>query len=99
MNWKDFLKPDCRKVILFMIIYLVLPWPLFFGEDCISYPYLAAEVCIRGPIFIPIIFLILMFESSDIIGQSHLILSYIIISYLLSCLMVWIYDKVRKKKS
>jgi len=84
MNWKEFLKPEWRKVILTAILFLLILWlgyPHFYPLDF----YEMACVKIEGGGCFP------SFENpiSFIID--------VIIWYLLSCPMAWIYDKVKKK--
>ena len=69
MNWKHFLKPDWKKIAIFLVLF-VLTFYLFgktltcTGDECSNYP----------------ITIVLLVSS-----------------YILSCLIVWIYTKVRKK--
>lgn len=90
MNIKKFLKPDWRKIAVFVILYIwatveilsfgavaTLTLPLWFFYGFI--------VPLSGPptnLFMGIIFLLPVF----------------IYLYLLSCFILWIYDKTKKKK-
>lgn len=88
MNWKEFLKPDRRKIVIFVILSLLfsfsfLPFSLFVVgvSTYIGFPLTIYYFSIRtGPIF----------------SFENLILD-IIVWYLLSCLIIWIYDKVKKR--
>jgi len=104
MNWKKFLKPDWRKIILSIIIFLLgfLPriyfplhqlswvllgitwWPVYVAQ----LSGLLKGLYLKPPIFDPIALLIFIVA----------ILITPIFWYFLSCLIVWIHDKVKKKK-
>jgi len=81
MNWKQFLKPDWRKIVL-TILLMILPTIFIKGITSILHS------CPVGTINCPPLFdwesFVVMFTIS------------LIITYLLSCLIVWIYDKVKK---
>lgn len=120
MNWKHFLKPDRKKIVLFEIILIIY-----------IIPYISNFLLHTNPvsIFLP------SFHYFHVAGQEESIFScetlnpfgfsltsvitgydividypcpiqyyltdsliYIIASYLLSCLLAWVYDKLRKKK-
>ncbi|MDI6826077.1 MAG: hypothetical protein QMD36_02685 [Candidatus Aenigmarchaeota archaeon] len=106
MNWKEFLKPDWRKILVFVIsiiMGIVVTHPLIYPEYSYSFPFLPlpfetveirAVPCPPGaheriPGVIPDCM------ESVIILQN--ILLNLVSYYLISCLIVWIYDKVRKK--
>jgi len=92
MMLKQFLKPDKRKIIVFIVL-LFLGFLTFF-----SYISLWA-----GPYDLFFLFLLfclfILYPFIFILGIVDSILTPIILSliyqYLLSCLMVWIYDKVK----
>lgn len=89
MNWKEFLKPDWRKIIAFIILgiflllisnqlgYCELGIPLSF-TSCTYYEYPVGGI--RDQFYVFPFILNLIFW------------------YLLSYLIVWIYDKVKKEK-
>lgn len=90
MNWKQFLKPDWRKIII-VLIFLIAPThrEVIFGSDvyllgvplpCLSVSWSFVGNRIDGLHTIPIFLLI------DIA-----------IGYLIGCFIIWIYDKVKKK--
>jgi hypothetical protein len=96
MTLKQLLKPDWRKIVIFAIL-------------CIIFSLI--NTGISGELIIPIIGLPLPFyycmlggvvilpnkpEAICSFNYSYLIID-IIIWYLFSCLMVWIYDKYFKK--
>jgi hypothetical protein len=94
VNWKKFLKPDWKKIVVFVVIFgLVgfLVWPSFIWATdtptSIGFPFTFYVPEFRwGPVYSPARF-----------SVSFLTLD-IIFGYLISCLIIWIYDK-RKKKS
>jgi len=80
MNLK-FIKPDWRKIVLFIILFLVLPQKV--SNDFILF----------GGVFI----IKALFESYPPNLDLIVSLVVLIISYLLACLLVWIYDsKINK---
>ena len=97
---KQFLKSDWRKVIIFLIIYLFFPYPVFIHMEFIGSAWY----------FIPFT-APLMFEASilNILSGLDLYspldyfmffmgLFFPIIVYFLSCLIIFTYDKLKKKK-
>ena len=96
MNWKEFFKPNKEKIIVSIIVGLLL----YFAA-----PYTIQKNILGGiyiPILIPIILLMGITCGGDFcVGGSFeyglLVILGIIYTYLLSCLIVWVYDKVKKK--
>ena len=93
MNWKKFLKPDWRKIVIFVIL-MIIPIPIPLYASCKCFP--APCNCPTELMFYPIIIMILLGAIS--ISSLLLLLVDMIVSYLLSCLIVWIYDKIKVKK-
>jgi len=101
MNWKQFLKPDRRKIVLTMIITIV--WILFLRLLVSTMKYLCKmcpDVCSEN--FVN--YLIVPIPCPCCVSLSQVYSNYLwnlilplIISYLLSCLIIWIYEKLRKK--
>ena len=102
MNWKEFLKPDWRKVVITIVL-------LLFGIFGSSFIPLSVELPGRS---VPVFFIILLWPSliftcvptkGGIICRLYGIDIYIgyfitiLYLYLLSCLIVWIYNKHLKK--
>jgi hypothetical protein len=87
MNFKQFLKPDWRKIVIFIVLLIVfLPWKsdiivgeLYWRAWGFPWPILAHK---EG------LFLTLIYQG--------LIID-LIFWYLISCLIIWIYDKLKKK--
>jgi len=89
VNWKEFLKPDKKKIIL-MIIFLLATF--FFSNVCMG-PGGIAYNLILAPFYI-------YNKGTGIYSLCTwnfipLLLSFIY-WYLLSCLIVWIYKKIKK---
>jgi hypothetical protein len=90
MNLKQFLKPDWEKIVIWMI-FLILSFmapnhliilPLFCGSNFgIPLPFYCS---IKGP-----------FNFNAFVGFYFL--ADAIFWYFISCLIVWIYDKFKKK--
>ncbi len=81
-DWKQFLKPDWRKIVIFAIslVTLFLYQPTF-GIRLVGFP--------------------LTVMVKDMFGTRYsvpAIIINLIFWYLLSCLLIWFYDKSRKKQ-
>jgi hypothetical protein len=114
MNWKEFLKPDWRKIVLTVIIlFLVTFLPVLLGFcthvdfQCIKLSKCVTCVLAIQPFFVFLPYTGISYTPIGLtniyyISSSYWILNYwvldIITWYLLSCFIVWIYDKFRKKK-
>jgi len=95
MNLKKFLKPDLRKIAIFgiFIIYLGILALLLFGSSLTGLEWLiiascilVLPACLSEGIYFPVPFYL------------FIIMLTLVWLYLLSCFIVWIYDKYRKKK-
>jgi len=96
MKIKQFLKLDWRKIVLF-IIFLILTFILVFGTFGIPPSKREVEDWIIVFLFYFLAFPIELTAYLDpILGFSGFIIN-IVYLYFLSCLIVWIYDKVKKK--
>lgn len=97
---KQFLKPDGRKIVLTVILFIILMGPIIIIEatcatEGIETPpphcnFLAPMGIIGQKLER---FLFPIFENAFI---SFILI--VILIYLLFCFIVWIYDKFRKKK-
>ena len=77
MNWKEFLKPNWKKIIIFVIIFIIT-----HTEEIPSvWKYVYQQVLI----------------NYGAISFTFILIIDALIIYFLSCLIVWIYDKVKKK--
>jgi Sec-independent protein secretion pathway component TatC len=97
MKWRELLKPDWRKVIIFILF--LIPFSLMFfisnqGEEnlvdkCMYYTIPLScpswQGCMEEHYFMCSILLMAFFITP------------LIILYIFSCLIVWIYDKRKKK--
>lgn len=98
MNWKEFLKPDLRKIIISAIIFIFFPLPVYFqsagcftgGLGCkqywtiMYYGLRLFESIQQGPIFS--------------LGDIVFLLAIIALSYILSCILISAYDKIKSQK-
>jgi hypothetical protein len=90
MNWKEFLKPDWKKIfsmiIIFILSYIFIP-SAFFTYDVVG--DISCFLLVVGG----------KCKGIEVRQEFNGIYAFFtaIISYLLSCLIVWIYNKARKK--
>lgn len=121
MNWKEFLKPDYRKIMIFIALMIITNYLLkgLSGNTEINmslgpwdrngYPFVflyEIQHFLGQPIsntyatsWFPIGTIIIQESSVQILGLNiPLLISDIVIWYVISCFIVWIYDKFRKKK-
>ncbi|OIO45419.1 MAG: hypothetical protein AUJ24_00695 [Parcubacteria group bacterium CG1_02_36_42] len=101
MSYKEFLKPDWRKIVIFIV--------LFFLSNAI--PYIPIKDCslefggCDWELCQPSLFYCKHTEAAQYyLGienpwiQMILILFFMFVfPYLLSCLIIWVYDKLKKK--
>jgi hypothetical protein len=115
MNWKQFLKPDHRKIaVVFTILFLEFVWALiYYTPEPWSSPSFNYNSCCRNGLSeytnkigcIPLpnmtqeeFCLMLKDESEKESLQSSIIFIIDLVTvYLLSCSIIWIYEKIRKK--
>ena len=86
MDWKEFLKPDWKKIVITVILTILTNWilfPSFFWIEFDINPYIncLGENCYVKPAKIPNILILILF----------------VFYYLLSCFIVWVYNKHLKK--
>jgi len=95
MNFKQFLNPDWRKIVIF-IIFLLLTFILVFGSFALPPSKRGEEYYIVLFLYYFLAFPIELTAYSDpVLGLLGFIIN-IFYLYLLSCFIVWIYDKFRK---
>lgn len=96
MNWKEFMKPDRKKVVVFILSFVVLlflPICHYVGScalppaTCPGLLSLLDVVKMNDPFYVGII------NSCSL----YLIFGIMIIFYFISCLIIWIYNKTKKK--
>ncbi|OGI11931.1 hypothetical protein A3K64_00460 [Candidatus Micrarchaeota archaeon RBG_16_36_9] len=95
MKIKQFLKPDWRKIVLFVLMLLFVPIPISF-QLLLPTP-LGINIFAKNHSWIMFIYS-LGFTSRISAYDELILISLPIIYYLFSCFIVWIYDKVKKKK-
>ncbi len=101
MTLKQFLKPDWRKIVLEILMFLILLVYISpcFDECCLESPLLNCP-CLNCPFyacFSPMLDIEYVFKVPFFNFLPIFLVVMIIVLYILSCLMVWIYDKVKKK--
>jgi len=91
MKWKEFLKPDSRKVVIFVILLIMeILLSSQIGYIC------SEEGCYTTSFpLISFILLNILFPTLTITVPFWILDVFIL--YLLSCLIVRIYDKLKKK--
>jgi len=99
MKWKEFLKPDWRKIVIFIIIFILL----FFIPTFPTFSILPVPVGVEGGAYMvgwsSLYNLLYGYGTlTDRINYMKIpIIINCFVSYLLSCLLVLIYDKRKKK--
>jgi hypothetical protein len=94
MNWKEFLKPDWRKIVLMLLIpslgsiSFFLSWILggFFKSRILFEILIALTFYLGYP-----------FSIGSVFGYLVGLIFGSIFYYLISCLIVWIYNKIKKR--
>jgi len=88
MNLKQFLKPDWRKIVLTIILSLIVYFFLWFNNIACVREMMTGH-CMGASRKLEDIFIRYL--------QPQNFLAILILWYLFSCLITWIYDKVKKK--
>lgn len=95
MNWKEFIKPDWKKIVIFVVLHVLIIFiiPLAFFTN--GYVVSLGDI-IPWPLRVILNPALLSYGAR---GMGSLLLYPFLwlYWYLLSCLIVWIYDKVKKK--
>lgn len=78
MNWKEFLKPDWRKIVITIFLYIS-------DYFAVPIPYHSIQVLTKSAIVLWLSIAIMVFYD-------------LFLSYLISCFIVWFYDKMKKRK-
>ena len=119
MDLKEFLKPDRRKIIIFVVLFLISFFfcilyftgfiPYDFREDCCNVQIVSSNETCQDAISNPGIFGGMYYNKtpeevcndyklSRVLSIVIWVLILFVIPYVLSCLIIWISDKLRKKK-
>jgi hypothetical protein len=98
MNLKQFLKSDWRKTVIFAILYIIF----LFYMIITNFGFLPYVKCPSKYVEMPDIFTnsIGCFRE-DLLFVYYTFLLFLVPTiwfYILSCLIIWVYDKFRKKK-
>jgi hypothetical protein len=101
MSWKQFLKPDRRKIIFFIIFSIYDVYFYFTGAcpmgNIISNCAKIADMFTL--IYITPVYLVnLFYPPHDLFSAFYLLFLAFAYHYIISCLIVWIYDKYKKRK-
>lgn len=96
----EFIKPDKRKILIFLMIFFIAPFPTFMfvdygGTGWHFIPFSGPLVFFAG--ILTIIFEPKFYSQLQLITFILNMVVFPITSYLLSCLSIWIYDKAKKK--
>ena len=94
MNWKEFLKPTVGKLILFLLIPVF--YALYGFMPCPVTPF--SGICV--PEYEPLPLFLAIYSYATWSWQSNIILHLtigVVLSYIFSCFIIWIYNKVKKK--
>jgi hypothetical protein len=92
MKWKEFLKPTKGKIILFVIIAFIIPYIMSVMSPILIWMTL--------PVLLLPLFALGMIARGEILYLLPGLLSYVVILivyYIFSCFVIWIYDKHFKK--
>jgi hypothetical protein len=101
VNWKEFLKPNKKKMSIFILFNLIFFTSTFFGFIGLLETYSLTPVMIILAFFFGIPFILTtVFNLVGIFGLASIIIITIITIFywhLLACIIVWIYDKISPK--
>lgn len=113
MNWKEFLKPQKKKLTLFIIIIVIscifgfFYMPLIGGfvvyRNVFLIPFGSQELKCNGGCSVPqecpeeMVLCPIRNIIDYLLNEPHYFVITVIYWYLLSCIIIWIYDKVKKK--
>jgi hypothetical protein len=107
MTLKQFLKPDWRKIVIMIILPLIVSilsceslWDYSesfqnipsYGHSCSSLDYVVSYLTFIMPIKTARI------DPGGLKSEINYLIFTWIVWYLLSCFIIWIYDKFRKRK-
>lgn len=100
INWKEFFKPTLIKTLLTIIIFLIsIPFIQSYAEMVV--------MCIIGPCLPQLVYrgsqsllqFLLNYDKLLIYKISYInLITGLILSYIISCLIIFIYNKINKKK-
>jgi len=92
MSWKEFLKPDWRKIVITIGFFIVSS---FTGYLYVKLSYSSWLMNLGKVLYFPSFFIL---EILNLRNTPNGVLYFFnfIFWYLLSCFIVWIYNKVRK---
>jgi hypothetical protein len=96
MGWKQFLKPDWRKIVLMLLFFLLglLNVRSYTSGSC----GVLQVITVWEERGLPFTFQVTKLHCSPIIFILIPAFLDLIFWYLISCLIVWVHDRYRKKK-
>jgi hypothetical protein len=96
MNWKKFFKPDWRKIAIFFVLLILT---IFSVQACGQITPAFSYNLLFAPFYFYNILNRQYFDFYSNCDTSYIPLIFSTIYwYLLSCLIIWIYEKTKKKK-
>ena len=96
MNFKQFLKPDWRKIVISVVLFIILSYLInnpFYTEDK-GFPLVFLDFAVYGPALLPSGTIV--DYRGPVFSLMNLIID-LIFWYILSCFIIWIYDKFKKR--
>ncbi|OGI12698.1 hypothetical protein A3K64_03950 [Candidatus Micrarchaeota archaeon RBG_16_36_9] len=96
MTVKQFLKPDWRKIVLFVILSSIFSYLYLYCVMTVCEPSIIFLFFITSLLYDYLIMPVFLYFWQ--IGLFIIIFITLFYWYFLSCLIVWIYNKVKKKK-
>ncbi|MFH1474059.1 MAG: hypothetical protein ABIE55_04190 [Candidatus Aenigmatarchaeota archaeon] len=106
MNWKNFLKPDLKKIIVFSIELIILIFFIIYPPVLSSITHYDGTECSGSIEHYGYPITIFNIDSRHCIDTNYQKLYYVnytnlilllISFYIISCFIIWIYNKVKKK--
>jgi hypothetical protein len=85
MDWKQFLKPDWRKIVVFIVLFIffcLFEWGIIISQTNRGFPFPYSSMTF-GELIVP-------FNLVNFIAD-------IAVWYIISCLIVGVYDKYKGK--
>ena len=99
MTLKQFLRLDWRKIVVFVVIFIIFSFlPIWITIHCYTWE------CGPGPTTSSFFGSVESMNNKEFFDYGYftpwigIFFGSVILGYLLSCLIVWLYDKFRKKK-
>jgi hypothetical protein len=102
MSWKEFFEPTMLKIAIMILIFLFVPFNFYYhcleGREYFFCVDKWTNVSIASLLQNFILHNDLPLEIITTPLFLPLMVGYLVISYLISCITVWIFGKIKKKK-